>query len=526
MINKKLSKKFSFSAFLKPSINNGGGGGRSAFARLLRYGIEIIIAAFNVLKRYRPYFLSRTRLKIIIFTLLGKTEKTIQLKTYISKTCDEHLKYAICEFKNSCQSFLYFIKIYKQCQAWLNSTEFKEKYNKHPFPPYLNPKTLDYSKTNPYLAWDLNLPLPNNYKFIFLSTHGCGRAATGSYLKLCGVYYDNSKQSLNNKARYINYYNELLNPIYPNHIVHISEYCDFQNKFIALLEKKPMLMLLRDPVSNLKSLLNYPLPHVELKKDFFTLNDKDFLYFSRYLTHKNLDEKWFLDSMKWVLEPFVAKSLVYNLIEGYAIILQTNDVRPNLAFETFKTLAKTLNFDTPKESDKRIFETNLVQGMLDMCLPITLKIYASDFNSKMEGENFDICIFTNIVFNLILKEKKDLINIIEFLELKNNALSADLVIMIEKQHFEILQKDAVLLNRIKDYLKKLIESLAQQNENYKKLALSENDILNFLSNSKNCRKIFKAYLEDRVIWFKENRPDILASWKYYLEFENICQALD
>ena len=159
-------------------------------------------------------------------------------------------------------------------------------------------------------------------------------------------------------------------------------------------------------------------------------------------------------------------------------------------------------------------------------MPITLKIYDSDFNSKMEGENFDICIFTNIIFNLILKEKKDLINIIEFLELKNNALSADLVIMIEKQHFEILQKDAVLLNRIKDYLKKSIESLAQQNENYKKLALSENDILNFLSNSKNCRKIFKAYLEDRVIWFKENRPNILASWKYYLEFENICQALD
>ncbi|EAK4521443.1 invasion protein, partial [Campylobacter coli] len=74
---------------------------------------------------------------------------------------------------------------------WLNSKEFQENYTNHPYPPLLNPNYIDTdaSRHCAELAWDLNLPLPKHYKFIYISPHGVGAAAFLRYLnEACNVF--------------------------------------------------------------------------------------------------------------------------------------------------------------------------------------------------------------------------------------------------------------------------------------------------------------------------------------------------
>ncbi|HEF3566390.1 TPA: DUF2972 domain-containing protein, partial [Campylobacter upsaliensis] len=38
-------------------------------------------------------------------------------------------------------------------------------------------------------------------------------------------------------------------------------------------------------------------------------------------------------------------------------------------------------------------------------------------------------------------------------------------------------------------------------------------------------KIYKEILDKELIFIKKERPDIIASWKYYQEFEKMCENL-
>ncbi|WP_337199302.1 hypothetical protein [Campylobacter molothri] len=62
---------------------------------------------------------------------------------------------------------------------WLNSYEFKENYLNNPYPALINPNFIDtdLSRYCAELARVLNLPLPQHYKFIYISPHGVGAAA-------------------------------------------------------------------------------------------------------------------------------------------------------------------------------------------------------------------------------------------------------------------------------------------------------------------------------------------------------------
>ena len=69
---------------------------------------------------------------------------------------------------------------------WINSKEFSEKYAKHPFPPLLNPATINWEQTDPQVAWDFNLPLPPFYQMLHICPHGCGMTAMFRFLDTSG----------------------------------------------------------------------------------------------------------------------------------------------------------------------------------------------------------------------------------------------------------------------------------------------------------------------------------------------------
>ena len=56
--------------------------------------------------------------------------------------------------------------------------------------------------------------------------------------------------------------------------------------------------------------------------------------------------------------------------------------------------------------------------------------------------------------------------------------------------------------------------------------IKEEQILIYLKENKILRKKLKQILDEELAHIKIHRPDIVASWKYYNEFEKICEELD
>lgn len=433
-------------------------------------------------------------------------------------------------FMHLCQVYGQVKRLIPDMKVWVNSTTFKEKYiaTNYPYPPLLNPDQIPYQSISADLAWELNLPLPNNYGFTFLTSHAVGRSATSTCLAKCGVptyldfiFFDS------NKYRYIGYYNILKHSEIPSqyNMVAISEVQQQQEKFFYLLRQKPFLILCRDPISCLKTLLNYPIISSHSKKDY-TLQDRDFLVQVQKHTFNELGVSNIIPD---ILDAFNNKSSYCRLIEK-AIVIQTDDVAPQNAFTTFKKLSNIFGFEQPKEEDRIMFETTFVQGIFECLFPIILKINKSDFSddTTLEVEHFYIYICSNVVWFLMNMEKHlgELECITSFLDLRQQAIN-DLTIKMDRKYFCFLQKDLQLIKKIKHYLEQLLFALYEQNELYKKGAnITQEDILTFFRYSTNCRKKFKTHLDERVAYFKEYHPGIVASWKYYLEFEKMCAELD
>ena len=152
--------------------------------------------------------------------------------------------------------------------AWLESQEFKEKYINHPYPPLLNPATINYDGIPAEFAWELNLPLPPYFDFLLVRSHGAGGSGFHRFLEHCGCldfYYGGIEDA---RATYVSIYQQILkNALNKNSkskytYLHIEDYVlrgDYK-KYFALVPKKPAINLVRDPISILKHYLGTKRP--------------------------------------------------------------------------------------------------------------------------------------------------------------------------------------------------------------------------------------------------------------------------
>ncbi|MCR2063254.1 hypothetical protein CHLV4140_10550, partial [Campylobacter helveticus] len=169
------------------------------------------------------------------------------------------------------QNLSFVSQHFDEVNLWLNSKEFKDKYERenHPYPPLLNPEkvndknyALSYEKIPAKLAWELNLPLPRVYKAVFFifgaSAHGTiwdffTKSFDLNFNCVCSTYhYSNFDNYIQSQIFYSTKHKDISIFLYL-----FRPYTKQNHKGIYLASHLPFLILVRDPISRLKTMVNH-----------------------------------------------------------------------------------------------------------------------------------------------------------------------------------------------------------------------------------------------------------------------------
>ena len=393
-------------------------------------------------------------------------------------------------------------KLSPQIKDWTKSSEFKDKYANHPYPPLLNPQNIDYESIPADLAWELNLPLPPKYKFLCVMASFNGHTAMVLGLKKCGVCIMGDHIA-NIKAHYAYNYEKILQGqfvainITAYNGTHSVYFRDLE-KLILLCDKRtPILMLVRDPISRLKSSLNnsWSKGAVQNRYDDSTLplsaleNRLEYRIPINTSQLDRISHSVRINTFKYAdLYSFFCKFGFCN-IDMIDIVC----IEPNMAFDTFCQLATKYDFTPPK--DKDFLPRAHIQEFCGF-LPLHYIINSTEFIITQNQ------IFDNSMCEVILSPKMRGIHIYTTTQ---NVI------------------DEHTMAKLCNFIDRLIVLIDFENKYHK---TNENALISLIMREAETLKFIIEILRKEANFVKILRPDIVKSWKYYNEFEKMCVELD
>ncbi|MFX3626364.1 DUF2972 domain-containing protein [Campylobacter sp. LH-2024] len=431
---------------------------------------------------------------------------------------------------NIFHNFDYVIKKINLIEEWLLSNDFNEKYKKenHPYPSLLDPKKLNdekeeinYKTIPAQLAWEMNLPLPDNYEFVFWGSHGVGNFGFSNFMKkldmIC-IYYKNNDPILD----YCDCYNKLLlfKKINGKIYFQIREY--FNQKNYYLIDVKNNLCLVRDPISILKTFLNLNRRNInfidELEFDFSVnvfLKNR-----IAYVDEIGKTEKPTLNAINRILENHGLSYYFHDVLSVKLLNIKNTyfiDMSEILHDKTYQTLCRLntiFNIKKPNIKDSKFYKHNF--GEYNTWLPIKINL----FNLIRKK----IIIIIDDKYKALDYKESNYIKLNKFFNFKLDKF----IILLDKSDQNLFfEHTKPFKDRIKKYLNNLFSSLEKQKNIEKNKKLIEEDILLFFKNNHFLRKKFMQIMNtNHLSYIKQHRPDIVASWKYYQEFEKMCEELD
>ncbi|MBZ7935650.1 DUF2972 domain-containing protein, partial [Campylobacter sp. B0100352/1] len=301
--------------------------------------------------------------------------------------------------------------------------------------------------------------------------------------------------------KYIYAYDDLLNFKDHRNIVLLlkDHHKEFFEKYVSLIQKDTKaLILTRDPIEILRSILNYGYVEKKVFNEDTDLNEISLLkYYSgepdNYLVLKNHYKPEFRGI-------FITNKII-NMLEKYIKIkpyyIHTRDLISENILATMLKISKEFNVNFKN-------------------LPI---LYM-----QMEGIMHKL-----FPINLTLKKNNINLEIIHEMTYTDNQIICQINIenKLFKSKFKVTTKDSLqnkeeVINDVKRFISKLNEKL---NLEYKKRT-NEDKCIEYFKKNKDEALFLRKILDEELTHIKQHRPDIVASWKYYQEFEKMCEELD
>ncbi len=376
------------------------------------------------------------------------------------------------------------------------------------YPPLLNPKDIDYDKIDWQIALELRLPT----KILNFILFGYGMSGVSAMIDFLNRI--NSKNCKCNKFNNKN----LSNYIHLDLCFKAQEI--YECRILPSITTNHALILVRDPIIRLVRAVNHGYFTNEiLHKQYITIDNDQYDicnnkgYFDEHgncISNIPFIYNNFLEYMINVVAFSYYSNIRYLRKNVNIIYIDMQEIMPDKAFETMTNLAKTFNLALPKKNDVEFYKEIKV-GKFSHLLPIKYVIELTNIKkvkiyiSLKYGKNDKNIEINNMLFN----EPLPLLDEISF--------------SMDKDELELLKNDTETLQKVKDYMKKLIIELKKRTDYVQRNKKTEQDVLEVFRGDRDLRKKFKALLDKELVHIKEHRPDIIASWKYYLEFEEICR---
>ncbi|WP_416346933.1 DUF2972 domain-containing protein, partial [Campylobacter upsaliensis] len=195
-----------------------------------------------------------------------------------------------------------------------------------------------------------------------------------------------------------------------------------------------------------------------------------------------------------------------------------NEFEPKNVFLTWNKLAKLFHFSIP---DRLLLETRreVVRFGLSV-LPAYLYALEEDVTKNKEDRSglnkeggYEICISADV----IQKFREDIIIIDE-----TNINDSKIIAYVKDECKDILHNEK-LLQESKKFLEGYFQALRENVDKTKENLITERKVLEYLKKDIHTRNKIKKLLDEELNYLKIHRPDIVASWKYYKEFEKMCE---
>lgn len=477
----------------------------------------LILFAINTLKcKFKCKFYK------ICYIFLGK-------RKYIRKYI-KHTK----SYKSKFLPIYFAFKHFKQAYSWICSSEFKKNYfdTKHPYPPLLNPATIDYAKISPNLAYALNLPLPRVYDCIFLRIYGCASGASIVYLKKCGFFVTKSFQDSGFSfwQGYCDIYGELQKPKSSKIVLDLLLH-DFDEKFLYLVDRNvPLLLVTRDPISVIKTYANHTGPAANKIRDFNLTFDYDKILATN-LKYDNGKNPSVADFTHYAMGRhfFTFERALAHFKANEKIIIDAKDLAQDKVYDTLKFLSKRLDFTLPsKENLENIENTTLLLHWLN----VRLWLYDEDvpnifIKGKINKENSKSLKNKNGISVLIATPfMLDVYYVASEYEHFSGIYPKGFCLYIKKDEAKILYAKQKLYKACVQYLSGFCQALENKIQVENKKRLSENDVLAYFASHNDKKALYKREFDINLHTIKSLAPDIIGTWQHYSAFEKLCKDND
>ncbi|EPM5612930.1 DUF2972 domain-containing protein, partial [Campylobacter upsaliensis] len=424
----------------------------------------------------------------------------------------------------------FVLEHFDEVSLWLNSKEFKEKYEdiNHPYPPLLNPDKLNdenyilnYEKIPANLAWEMNLPLPRRYGFVCLRGHGSGGVALSNFLKLCGINTIDYFCQGNGFERYCKFYRKLLELKDERNCIAINDVAaswygnlELRDKLFASFDKiTPVIFQVRDPIELIKHAYGRKWGNSLAKLKEFSLNHsfEDVIKAPQKYDY-NLPNNFLGQTAQSLI--WTTLSSCFKRFEDVTY-LDISRLRGEETIKTMQFLAKKFDFKLPHKELHHHFTKSFYDGNLVFLLPLTLWVEKPNLQSK---------IAIHLTYTKTDLNDSSLINLYD--KMPNLPKTSSFIgFYMKNLDYESLSKDTILYEKICNYLCEFINNLLKRIEIERDLMLKSEMVLEHLKNNDEARKSLKEILDKELVVLKQNCPDIVNSWKYYKEFEKICEEL-
>ncbi|EAI2815806.1 DUF2972 domain-containing protein, partial [Campylobacter jejuni] len=453
------------------------------------------------------------------------------------------------------ENFNFFMQNLYSIEEWLLSKEFEENYKilNHPYPPLLNPKKLnDYNEPLNYsnipveLAWQVNLPLPDNYKLVLAYRLASGTGMLGRLFNevldrpIVGFWafgaYENYKYTYSflsqnhNKTCTVGVCSGILDAM--------------ADKFVYLISKKvPIMAVVRDPLETVLTWVNH---RGNSAKNYFHIRlnlTHDFKknMMSRIIFNgaECIDGQWhYTDSSYPMVETAIFYMYKCCLLDEYILpFVQRNFIVhyydltlfiPKNIVETVKELCTRFDLQYNQQKlDKLSLE--LAHGSRNLyvwTLPYIL--YCHPYDKENKNIDDDSSLSKAGGFHLILVKENFKHYFSNYCDITSKIIPdfdyENLKIYTYENEYHLLHKDKELFEKSQAYMKNIIFFLKRMEKKFSTRLLNMEQLLAYMSTQEQLQTWFKESFIKDITHIKQHRPDIVASWKHSQKFARISQV--